>query len=210
MFDGRQVSKNYTSIERGLYENIVGDKFLSRHYKNMSEIEQRFVESILNEAMFEKGVIITNHVAIRMKERNISRGRLEMAIRLGKIMEIQFDKTGVRVVVSFATSQQFKKGYTNVVVYDIVNGHIITIYNKQRQAEKKHSPETYDSSLTGKQYILENNTNIISLVNQYLQWEPSPSELVSLIRKYDKSNMNDKSEKKIRNFLDGKTLLAQL
>lgn len=198
----------YVSKERELYKDIVGEEFFARHVTSMSEIERRYVETIVNDSIIKNGIIFTRHALERMAERNLSKTRMQIAIRNGAIQEVQFNKDGARVVLSFASPQQLKKGYLNYVVYDITNGHVMSLFNKQKHKEAKIDPQTFNNENTGKKYILDKNC--MALINSYLHINPSNEEIVKIVRKYDCSNMPPKLEKKLNNFRKGVTLLTQL
>lgn len=198
--------KQMESKQRGLYTSLVGDVVKCRHVKNMSPIERRYVEAVLDDTIVARGIDFTLHSLRRMKERNISKGRIQMAVRQGRVQEVQFTKDGCIFLISFATGTQLGKGYLNYVGYDITTGKVVSVFNKQKHSEAKVDP--VNSPRTDKEYMLDENC--ITLLHRYLNIEPEIEELVHMIRKYDSSDMDSRSEKKLQNFRQGKTSITQL
>lgn len=195
------------SVERGCYSYLIGDSVVkSRHTKSMSEIERRYLNGVLEEAIAKHGVNFSNHCLERMKQRNLSKGRVRMAVEQGTIQEVQFTKDGCVFLISFATGSQLTKGYVSVAGYDVLTGNICTVFNKQLHSECKIDPLTHESE--DKKYML--NENCLELVHDYLDVKPTNEEIVRLVRVYNRGNMDDKSEKKLNNFRLGKTFLSQL
>lgn len=196
----------YVSMERGTYKELVGNNCYSRHSKNMSPIEKRYVEAILDEAIGKHGIGFTIHSEKRMKERKLSKGRIQMAVRQGVVQEVQFNADGVKILISFATGTQLGKGYLNYVAYDLNTGRVVSVFNKQKRSEERVQPELY--SKDNKEYILEKNC--ITMLHNFLNMKPTNEEMVRLIRKYDNTNMDTHSEKKLQNFRMGRTTIEQL
>ena len=174
-----------------LFENIVGEEVVCKHFKDFTEVEQRYLETLVEEAIIQKGINVTTHCEKRLKQRKYSMGRLHLAVRQGQIMEIQFDKTGCKVQLSFASGSQLGKGYTSYVVYDLASGNVISAWNRQNKQERKLGSETY---IGHKQY-LKKQESIMPLINTYL--EIPIEDINNLVFKYDKSPLSKKSMKQL-------------
>ena len=197
----------------GFMEMISSDTLYARHIKDMSPIEKRFAEAILDEIIFSRKITFSRHAEERAKQRRLSIGRINMAIRQGVVNEVQFDKHGMKFLISFATEQQRKKGYLNYVVLNIPadaneDCKIVSLWNKQRTAEIKLNTDTYTGSKT---YI--KNKSCLGLIYNYLNENSKDinrGEIISLLRKYDKSPFEAKYEKRIKGFINGNIGVDQL
>lgn len=193
--------------------NLNSDTLYSRHIKDMSPIEKRFTEAVLDEVVFNRKITFSKHAAERAKQRRLSIGRINMAIRQGVVNEVQFDKHGMKFLISFATEQQRKKGYLNYIVLNIpanINEDckIVSLWNKQRTAEKKLNTDTYTGSKT---YIKDRSC--LGLIYKYLNEDDKEidrGEIISLLRKYDKSSFELKYERKLKGFISGNISIDQL
>lgn len=188
------------------FEKLVGDKCYCRFFSNMSPIEKRYIESVLDDVVMEKGVTLSKHCEIRAKQRNLSIGRLQIAVRQGTIREVQFDKNGCKIVISYASEAQRSKGYLNYVVYSLTDGKVVSCFNKQRSAERKIDSATKIDG--NKEYMLKDNC--LTLLHRFLHMEPTAEEFVRLLRKYDCSNFCAQDEKKLKEFRLGKKGLDRL
>ena len=195
-----------SSVKRGVYYKFVQDNLYCRHVKNMSPIERRYVEALLDDAIIKHGIGYTSHSLKRMKERNLTKGRIHTAIKEGRVQEVQFDADGVKFLIAYATPQQYRKGYFNYVCYDINTGNVISLFNKQRCNEEK-AKQNLDMCKK-KQYILTGNC--LTLLHKFLDIEPSGEEVYRLVRKYDSSNLDINSEKKLDKLRFEKTSISQL
>ena len=188
------------------FEKLVGDKCYCRFFANMSQIEKRYIESILDETIMTKGITLSDHCLKRSKQRNLSIGRLQIGVRQGTIREVQFDKYGCKIVISYASEAQRDKGYLIYIVYSLSDGKIVSCFNKQRKAEKKINPETKIDG--NKEYMLKENC--LTLLHKFLNMEPTVEEFVKLLRKYDCSNFCAQDEKKLKEFRLGRKPLQKL
>lgn len=185
-------------MHEALYTHIVGeDECICKHFKDFTEIERRYLETLVEETIMSKGISVTKHCMQRLKQRNYSLGKLQYAVRQGKIMEVQFDKTGCKIQLSYASGSQLGKGYTCYCVYDIVTGNVISAWNRQNRSEQKLNPDTY----IGKKQYLKQDDQIIYLLNSYLNIPPE--KVQELIFKYDRTPLVGKAKKQLNILLQG-------
>lgn len=182
---GDAIRREY---EQGRFESLVGDDLICKLHKDFSEMEKRYLESILEETIAEKGINVSRHCLKRMKERNYSVGKMQLVVRSGEIRELQLDKNGCRVLLSFASQTQFDRGFTSYAVYSLTDGVVTSVFQRQNSKEKKLNPETY---LGSKKYLKQAD-NIIQIVNTYLDIENN--EINTLMYKYDRSPLDKKSK----------------
>lgn len=181
-----------------LYTHIIGEgECICKHFSDFTEIERRYLETLVEEAIMNKGINVTNHCLKRLKQRNYSLGKLQYAVRQGKIMEVQFDSSGCKIQLSYASGSQLGKGYTCYAVYDICTGKVISAWNRQNRSEQKLNPETY----IGHKKYLKNEEPIIYLLNTYLNIPPDVVQ--DLIFKYDKTPLIGKAKKQLNILLQG-------
>jgi hypothetical protein len=180
------------------YAHIIGsEECFCKHFSDFSEIERRYLETLVEEAIMNKGISVTKHCMQRLKQRNYSLGKLQYAVRQGKIMEVQFDKTGCKIQLSYASGSQLGKGYTCYCIYDICTGNVISAWNRQNRCEQKLNPETY----VGRKKYLKKDDQIIYLVNTYLNIPPDMVQ--GLIFKYDKTPLVGQAKKQLNILLQG-------
>lgn len=182
---GDAIRREY---EQGRFESLVGDDLICKLHKDFSEMEKRYLESILEETIAEKGINVSRHCLKRMKERNYSVGKMQLVVRSGEIRELQLDKNGCRVLLSFASQTQFDRGFTSYAVYSLTDGVVTSVFQRQNSKEKKLNPETY----LGEKKYLKQADNIIQIVNTYLDIENN--EINTLMYKYDRSPLDKKSK----------------
>ena len=167
-------------------------------FKDFTELEMRYIEALVDEVIMEKGINVSKHCLQRLKQRNYSLGKLQYSVRQGKVIELQFDETGCKVLLSFASGSQFGKGYTSYSVYDLQTGYVVSAWQKQKKAEKKLDTKTY---IGYKQYLTRQES-IIHMINTTLNY--TVEDFKKLIFKYDKRPLKPKTATKWQNFLDGK------
>ena len=185
-------------MQEALYTHVVGEEqCICKHFRDFTEIERRYLETLVEETIMKKGINVTGHCLHRLKQRNYSLGKLQYAVRQGKIMEVQFDKTGCKIQLSYASGSQLGKGYTCYAVYDICTGNVISAWNRQNRSEQKLNPETY----IGHKKYLRNEEPIIYLLNTYLNIPPDTVK--DLIFKYDKTPLVGKAKKQLNILLQG-------
>lgn len=182
-------------------------KRVVKHTKDFNEIEKRVVETILNDAIFKYGINYTLHSQSRRTQRNISLGRIRMAVQMGQVMEVEFTKEGhCTVQISFATGSQLGRGYTTYAVYDCSNGNVISVWNKQNKNEKKLNTATY----VGDKQYLKKHESCIQYIYNTMGFDEN-TNLVDLVRKYNKQPLQDKKlQKKLENYQAGITQLCQM
>ena len=173
-------------------------------FKDFTELEQRYLEALVDEVIMEKGINVTDHCLHRLKQRNYSLGKLQYSVRQGKVIELQFDETGCKVLLSFASGSQFGKGYTSYTVYDLQTGYVVSAWQKQKKAERKLDTKTY---IGYKQYLTKQES-IIHMVSNSLNY--TVDDFKQLIFKYDKRPLKPKTETKWKKFLDGKIAFTDL
>ena len=183
------------------------EKRIVKHVKDFNEIEQRVIETVLNDAIFKHGVNYTQHSQTRRVQRNISLGRIRMAVQMGQVMEVEFTNYGhCTVQISFATGSQLGRGYTTYVVYDCSNGNVISAWNKQNKKEHKLNTQTY---IGDKQY-LQKNESCIQYIYNSMGFDENIN-LVDLVRKYNKAPLQDKRlQRKLEQYQAGLTKLNQM
>ena len=71
--------------EQSRFESLVGDDLICKLHKDFTEMEKRYLESILEETIAEKGINVSRHCLKRMKERNYSVGKMQLVVRSGEI-----------------------------------------------------------------------------------------------------------------------------
>ena len=174
--------------EQSRFESLVGDDLICKLHKDFTEMEKRYLESILEETIAEKGINVSRHCLKRMKERNYSVGKMQLVVRSGEIRELQLDKNGCRVLLSFASQTQFDRGFTSYAVYSLTDGVVTSVFQRQNSKEKKLNPDTY---LGSKKYLKQAD-NVIQIVNTYLDIENN--EINTLMYKYDRSPLDKKSK----------------
>ena len=184
--------------------NENGKAMVCKLFKDFTELEQRYIEALVDETIMNKGINISNHCLQRLKQRNYSLGKLQYSIRQGKVIEVQFDETGCKVLLSFASGSQFGKGYTSYSVYDLQTGYVVSAWQKQKKAEKKLNTETY---IGHKQYLTRQDS-IIHMVSNTLNY--TVEDFKKLIFKYDRRPLKPKTATQFQNFLEGKITFADL
>lgn len=182
---GDAIRREY---EQGRFESLVGNDLICKLHKDFSKMEKRYLESILEETIAEKGINVSRHCLKRMKERNYSVGKMQLVVRSGEIRELQLDKNGCRVLLSFASQTQFDRGFTSYAVYSLTDGVVTSVFQRQNSKEKKLNPDTY----LGEKKYLKQADNIIQIVNTYLDIENN--EINTLMYKYDRSPLDKKSK----------------
>ena len=61
-----------------------------------------------------------------------------MVVRNGEIREVQLDKDGCRVLLSFASARSiWKKGFTSYCVYSLTDGAVMSVWQRQNYKEKR-------------------------------------------------------------------------
>ena len=174
-----------------------GKTMVCKLFKDFTELEQRYLEALVDETIMKKGINVTEHCLHRLKQRNYSLGKLQYSVRQGKVIEIQFDETGCKVLLSFASGSQFGKGYTSYTVYDLQTGYVVSAWQKQKKAEKKLDTKTY---IGYKQY-LKRQESIIHMVSNSLNY--TVDDFKHLVFKYDRRPLNPKTETKWKKFMNG-------
>ena len=184
------------------------EKRVVKHTKDFNEIEKRVIETVLNDSIFKHGINYTNHSQTRRTQRNISLGRIRMAVQMGQVMEVEFTKEGhCTVQVSFATGSQLGRGYTTYAVYDCSNGNVISVWNKQNKSEHKLNTSTY---IGDKQY-LQKHESCLQYIYDAMGYNENDTSLVDLVRKYNKAPLQDKKlQRKLENYQAGITKLHQM
>ena len=181
-----------------LYSHIVSEEqCICKHFSDFTEIERRYLETLVEETIVKKGISVTKHCMQRLKQRHYSLGKLQYAVRQGKIMEVQFDSTGCKIQLSYASGSQLGKGYTCYAIYDLTTGNVISAWNRQNRSEQKLNPETY---IGHKKYLKEEEP-IFYLLNTYLNI--SPDLVQELIFKYDRTPLVGKAKKQLNMLLKG-------
>lgn len=181
-----------------------GKKIVCKLFRDFSELEKRYLEALVDEVIMEKGINVSKHCLHRLKQRNYSLGKLQYSVRQGKVIEVQMDENGCKVLLSFASGSQFGKGYTSYTVYDLNTGYVVSAWQKQKKAEQRLDTKTY----VGPKKYLSSRDSIIYMVNDSLNY--TVEDFKKLIFKYDRTPLKPHSEKKFKNFLDGKIKFCDL
>lgn len=186
------------------------NKVLARAKEDMTEVELRYYLTLLDEAVFGKGITFTDHALDRMKKRRLSKGKIQYVVREGDLSEIQFDEEGnnIKAVISYATKGQYKKGFTSCVVYELSTGQVISVWNRKLEQECNKCTATFDCG--HRVYAVGRGMNTLDLAKQYIGSIFEGEELVKFIRKYDKTPLSEKTQKKLHNYLTGVTPIHQL
>lgn len=185
-------------------------KELARAKEDMTEVELRYYLTLLDEAVFRKGINFTEHALERMQKRNLSKGKIQYAIREGDLHEVQFDKEckSIKVVISYATKGQYKKGFTSYVVYELSTGNVISVWNRNLAQETNKCTSTFDNA--NRIYTVDKSINTIELAKHCIGLFLEGEELINFIRKYDKTPFSKRTQEKIHNYLEGSTPVYQL
>lgn len=167
-------------------------------FKDFTELEQRYLEALVDETIMEKGINVSSHCLQRLKQRNYSLGKLQYSVRQGKVIEVQMSEDDCKVLLSFASGSQFGKGYTSYTVYSLKTGCVVSAWQKQKKSEQKLDTKTY---IGYKQY-LQRQEGIIHMVSDSLNY--TVEDFKNLIFKYDRRPLKPKTKDKYQNLLDGK------
>ena len=202
----KEMSDLYKKIRVAKRDN----KMLARAKEDMTEVELRYYLTLLDEAVFNKGITFTDHALERMKTRNLGKGKIQYVVREGDLAEIQFDDEGqnVKAVISYATKGQYKKGFTSCVVYELSTGKVISVWNRKLAQEDNKCTTTYDCG--HRVYAVGKGMNTLDLAKEYIGSIFEGEDLVKFIRKYDKTPFTEKTQKKLHNYLTGVTPIYQL
>ena len=191
-------------IKLGRFVKFVGENMFCKLCKDFTEMEKRYLESVLEEAIMKNGIHVSRHCLKRLKQRNYSMGKLQMVVRNGEIREVQLDKDGCRVLLSFASASQFGKGFTSYCVYSLTDGAVMSVWQRQNYKEKRIDSETY----RGRKSYLQSNVNVIPAVNVYLDIEND--SIMDLMFKYDRSPLNKKDKKQLHKIVEQPTTTERI
>lgn len=190
------------------FSSVAKGQVLCRMVTDMGEIEKVFYESLVNEVVFNTPLTLSDHAVKQMTARNLSVGKIRYVYFEGALTEIQFDNSGIKAILSYSTKAQSKKGFSSNLVLDLISGKVISVWNRQHRNDANKNSSTY---IGHKSYILHSHKNTFKLLSQFMPMEcfKEPIKLVQLLRKY-RPRFNEAQERKLSNYLQGKTLLEQL
>ena len=190
------------------FSSVAKGQMLCRMVTDMGEIEKAFYESLVNEVVFKTPLTLSDHAVKQMTSRNLSIGKVRYIYFEGALTEIQFDNSGIKAILSYSTKAQSKKGFSSNIVLDLISGKVISVWNRQHWHDANKNSSTYKGH---KSYIIHNHKNTFNLLNQFMPMEcfKEPIKLVQFLRKY-RPRFNEAQERKLSNYLKGKTLLEQL
>ena len=190
------------------FSSVAKGQVLCRMVTDMGEIEKVFYESLVNEVVFNTPLTLSDHAVKQMTARNLSIGKIRYVYFEGALTEIQFDNSGIKAILSYSTKGQSKKGFSSNIVLDLISGKVISAWNRQHCQDANKNSSTY---IGHKSYILHSHENTFKLLSQFMPMEcfKEPIKLVQFLRKY-RPRFNEAQERKLSNYLKGKTLLEQL
>lgn len=190
------------------FSSVAKGQVLCRMVTDMGEIEKVFYESLVNEVVFNTPLTLSDHAVKQMTARNLSIGKIRYVYFEGALTEIQFDNSGIKAILSYSTKGQSKKGFSSNIVLDLISGKVISAWNRQHWQDANKNSSTY---IGHKSYILHSHENTFKLLSQFMPMEcfKEPIKLVQFLRKY-RPRFNEAQERKLSNYLKGKTLLEQL
>lgn len=189
------------------FSELTNGQILCRMAKDMTEIERQFYENLVNEVVFANRLTLTEHAIEKAKQRHLSLGKIRYIYFEGALTEVQFDDSGIKAILSYSTKGQSKKGFSSNIVLDIIEGKVISVWNREHQYDKVKDSYTY---IGHKNYILTRE-NTIELASQFVSLDcfKEPNKFIKFLRKYQ-PRFDERHEKKLSNFLEGRTPLYQL
>lgn len=190
------------------FTNVVGDQTLCRMVSDMTLLEKQFYENMVNEVVFNTPLTLTDHAVKQMNTRHLSMGKIRYIYFEGALTEIQFDGSGVKAILSYSTKSQSKKGFSSNIVLDLIEGKVISVWNRQYYHDANKNSSTYQGH---KNYIIHKHENTFDLLSRFmsLDYLKEPIKLVQFLRKYNPT-FDKHHENKLMNYLQGRTLLTQL
>lgn len=182
------------------------NKIPTRYKEDMTEIELRFYLSLLNEAVFQNGLVFTNHAIRQMKRRNLNKGKVQYVVREGDLYGVQFCEKSkdIKFLLSYATRSQFKKGFTTFASYSLKKGSVISVWNRSFEMENFLNETRGDYHRN----FFKNNT--LEIAKSYLEQTIESVDFVNFLQKYDKSSLSKRSNEKLKKYIDGVVPLVHL
>ena len=193
-------------------KNRFGDttngQILCRMAKDMTEIERQFYENLVNEVVFANNLTMTEHAMEKAKQRHLSIGKIRYIYFEGALSEVQFDSSGIKAILSYSTKGQSKKGFSSNIVLDVIEGKVISVWNREHRFDEVKDSYTYTGH---KNYIINEHENTFELASKFVSLDcfNEPNKFVKFLRKY-RPRFDEHHERKIKQFLEGRTLLCQL
>ena len=91
---------------------------------------------------------------------------------------------------------------------DVIEGKVISVWNREHRFDEVKDSYTYTGH---KNYIIDEHENTFELASKFVSLDcfNEPNKFVKFLRKY-RPRFDEKHERKIKQFLEGRTMLCQL